>query len=119
MPRIPRILAFALLLLLAALPVVGAGHGTAVASGNWPLAAPATETRPQPDEGAETQAPEANDTGAQEAGTNGRGTSATSWLLVSLLAGSGGAFIALGVVFSRKVRSFSSVCAEPGSKWFG
>jgi hypothetical protein len=119
MPRIPRIPAFALLLLLAALPVVGAGHGTAVASSNWPLAAPATETRHQPDEEAETQAREANDTGAREAGTNGGGTNAASWLLVSLLAGSGGAFIALGVILSRKLHSSSSVCAEPGSRWFG
>jgi len=119
MPRIPRILAFALLLLLASLPVVGAGHSAAVVSRDGAVVAPAADVQQAGVTGtSEAQASETSDLGVPSSG-DGRGIALAPWLLVSLLAASGGALITLGVLLSHKLRSFSSACAEPGSKWFG
>jgi len=119
MPRIPRVLAFALLLLFAALPVVGAGHGAAVASNDGPVVTAAARTQQTGVTGMpEARAPEASTLGVPDSSA-GRRVALIPWLLVSVLAASGGVLVTLGVVLNHRLRSFSTVCAEPGSKWFG
>jgi len=115
MQRIPRALAFVLLLLLLSLPVLGAGHSTGTISPGAAVAQPSAQQAS--DTAAEQQVLE-KDAPALPPGGVGGGV-LTAWLLVSLLGASGAVLLLLGVLLSHRLHSFSSVCAEPGSKWFG